>query len=276
MDGMRSQEFNAMAGTVYLVGAGPGDPELITVRGLRTLQSADVVVHDRLVAAALLDEAKPGAELIDVGKHPGFVRWTQQEINALLIERAGRGLDVVRLKGGDPFVFGRGGEEALACAAESVPCVAIPGVSSAHAVPAAAGIPVTHRGMARSYAVVTAQTDPTLGQADLPYASLTAIDTLVIMMGRATLDQVTANLIAAGRDPDTPAACVEMGWTPQQRVVHGALGTIAALADVEELNAPVVTVVGQVAALGPAVLAELSSAGSVQVEGSAYSRLHAP
>jgi uroporphyrin-III C-methyltransferase len=260
----QNQPASDPPGTVYLIGAGPGDAELITVRGLRVLQRADVVVHDRLVAPELLDEAQPEAEVIDVGKHPGFKRYTQQEINALLVDRARAGLDVVRLKGGDPFILGRGGEEAVHCARAGVPFVVVPGVSSAHAVPAAAGIPITHRGLARTYAVVTGQTDPQLGQADLPYESLAAIDTLIILMGRSNLEQIATNLIAAGRSGDSPAACIEMGWTPQQRTVTATLATIAAEADKAGLRAPAVTVVGEVAALGSELTACLANAAAVQ------------
>ena len=253
-----------LAGTVYLIGAGPGDAELITVRGLRLLRQADVVVHDRLVAPELLHEVRPRAEVIDVGKHPGFQRFTQDEINTLLVDRARDGAVVARLKGGDPLIFGRGAEEALCCARAGVPCVVVPGVSSAHAVPAAAGIPVTHRGLGRSYAVITGQTDPTLGKAPIPYDSLAGIDTVIVLMGRSNLDQITARLIAAGRSPETPAACVEMGCTPQQQEVVGTLATIAAQASARGLRAPVVTVIGQVVALGPVGLPvpRLARAGS--------------
>jgi uroporphyrin-III C-methyltransferase len=249
-------------GTVYLIGAGPGDPGLITVRGLRALRAADVVVHDRLVARELLDEVRDGAEVIDVGKYPGFQRQPQAQINALLIDRAEQGLDVARLKGGDPFVFGRGAEEAAACQAAGVPVIVVPGVTSAGAVPAAAGIPLTHRGLARSYAVITGQTDPALGEADIPYAALVDIDTVVILMGRSNLEEITTGLVVAGRQANTPAACVEMGTTPQQRVVTGTLGTIAPLAAAAGLAAPVVTVVGEVVAqgvnlTGPGGLAEV-------------------
>lgn len=237
-------------GTVYLVGAGPGDPELITVRGLRLLGRADMVLHDRLIAPELLDEVQPQAEIINVGKHPGFQRYTQDEINALLVDRARRGYTVVRLKGGDPFIFGRGSEEMLHCAQAGVPVVVVPGVSSAHGVPAAAGIPLTHRGLGRSYAVITGRTDPSLGQPDIPYEALAEIDTVVILMGRSNLDEIAKGLIAAGRSPGTPTACIEMGCTPKQRSVLATLATIAAAVDAGDLRAPVVTVVGDVVGLG--------------------------
>jgi len=268
--------LNAETGTVSLIGAGPGDPELITVRGLRLLRDARVVVHDRLVAPELLDEVRPDAEVIDVGKHPGFQRFTQREINVLLVDRARAGWDVARLKGGDPFVFGRGGEEALHCARAGVPVVVVPGISSAHAVPAAAGIPLTHRGLARSYAVITGQTDPSLGEANLPYAHLAAIDNVVILMGRSNLDQLARELIAAGRSPHTPAACIEMGCTGQQKNVTATLATIAALASVSNLRAPVVTVVGPVAALGADLLRCVADPTGAGVRETAPARRAAP
>jgi len=232
------------AGIVHLVGAGPGDPGLITVRGLERLRRADVVVHDRLAGPELLAEARPGAELVDVGKGPGLVPLAQEEINRLLVERARRGLDVVRLKGGDPFVFGRGSEEAAACREAGVGCEVVPGISSALAGPAAAGIPVTARGVARGFAVLTArhaggETDP---------APFVGIDTLVLLMGRAGLARFAERLIAAGRHPDTPAACVQSATTPAQRVTVATLATIAAAAERDGLESPVVTVIGEVAA----------------------------
>ena len=232
------------AGAVHLVGAGPGDPGLITVRGLERLRRADVVVHDRLAGPELLTEARPGAELVDVGKGPGLAPLAQEEINRLLVARARRGLDVVRLKGGDPFVFARGSEEAAACRAAGIRCEVIPGISSALAGPAAAGIPVTARGVARAFAVVTArhaggETDP---------APFVGIDTLVLLMGRAGLARFAERLIAAGRHPDTPAACVQSATTPAQRVTVATLATIAAAAERDGLESPVVTVIGEVAA----------------------------
>ncbi len=253
--------MNHGVGTVCLIGAGPGDADLITLRGLRLLRRADVVVYDRLVSRELLAEARPGAELIDAGKHPGFERVTQREINDLLVDRARRGLEVVRLKGGDPLIFGRGGEEAAHCAAAGVPLAIVPGVSSVHAVPASAGIPITHRGVSRSCVVITGQTEEASNGAGLPYRALAAIDTVVILMGRSSLGQIAGKLIQAGRAEDTPAACIETGCTPDQRVVRGTLASIAALADDHELRAPVTTVIGQVAAM------DLQTVdGSVQVK----------
>lgn len=240
--------MRAVPGTVYLIGAGPGDPDLITVRGLRLLQQADVVFHDHLIAMELLDEVRPGAEVIDVGKRPGYRRYEQEEINEMLVSRARQGLVVARLKGGDPFVFGRGGEELLACEAERVPAVVVPGITSATAVPAAAGVPVTHRGLSRCFAVVTAVADPTLGDAHLPFEALSQIDTVVILMGLSALPEVAGRLIESGRAPGTPAVCIQAGWTPDQQVVTGTLATIAGRVTAAGLRSPVTTVVGEVAA----------------------------
>ena len=243
-------------GTVHLVGGGPGDPGLITARGLELLRAADVVVYDRLVAPELLQEAGAAAELIDAGKGPGHAALPQTEINAILVDRARQGRAVVRLKGGDPFVFGRGSEEAAACREAGVPVFVIPGVSSALAGPAAAGIPVTARGLARSFAVVTAHSADGLN--DL--TALAAADTLVVLMGRDTLAQIATQLIGAGRDPDTPAACIQSATTSDQRVTLATLATIAAAADRDGLQSPVVTVVGAVAALADAGLSTVPAA----------------
>jgi uroporphyrin-III C-methyltransferase len=233
------------SGAVHLVGAGPGDPGLITARGLDLLRQADVVVHDRLVGPELLHEARAGAELIDVGKGVGHVALVQEEINALLVERARRGRTVVRLKGGDPFVFGRGSEELAACREAGVEVTVVPGVSSAIAAPAAAGIPVTARGVARSFAVITAHQVDGEGP---DVATLAGADTIVVLMGRAALPRLTARLIEAGRSPDTPAACVQSATTSAQRVAVATLATIAEATEREGLEAPMVTVIGEVAA----------------------------
>ncbi|HKT60229.1 MAG TPA: uroporphyrinogen-III C-methyltransferase, partial [Gemmatimonadales bacterium] len=238
---------------VHLVGGGPGDPGLITSRGLELLRSADVVVHDRLIGPELLREARADAELIDVGKGPGHAPYRQEEINALLVSRARQGRTVVRLKGGDPLVFGRGSEEAAACREAGVPVYVVPGVSSAIAGPAAAGIPVTARGLARSFAVVTAHAAGPEGT-EVDVAGLAGADTLVVLMGRAGLEAFAARLIAAGRDPATPAACIQRATTAEQRVTRATLGTIAAAAGRDGLENPIVTVIGAVAALADAEL----------------------
>ena len=243
-----SAKTSVVAGAVELVGAGPGDPGLITVRGLQLLRRADVVVHDRLIGADLLGETRRDALLIDVGKGPGHAPYSQAEINDLLVEHARQGKSVVRLKGGDPFVFGRGSEEMNACRHAGVRVGVVPGVTSAIAGPAAAGIPVTARGIARSFTVVTAQTseDAMASSASVPSAVLS--DTLVIMMGRSNLGTLAAELIARGRDPATPVACIQSATTPDQRVTRATLATIAEAADRDGLVAPVVTVIGEVAA----------------------------
>lgn len=234
-------------GTVHLVGAGPGDPELITVRGLRLLRAADVVVHDRLVHPDLVAEARPGAETIDVGKAPGRPSPGQEEIGRLLVDRALAGLEVVRLKGGDPFVFGRGGEERDACARAGVPCRVVPGVTSAVGVPTAAGIPLTHRGLAASFAVVTAHRAADLD--DVDWAALARLDTLVVLMGVARLRYVAANLVRCGKPRETPVAVVERGTWEGERVVEATLADLAERAEAAGVRSPATVVVGEVAAL---------------------------
>jgi uroporphyrin-III C-methyltransferase len=236
-----------VTGRVVLVGAGPGDPELITVRGARELAAADVVVYDRLVAPALLDHVPPEAERIYVGKEPGRTAVPQREIERLLVDRALDGGTVVRLKGGDPFVFGRGGEEAAACAVAGIPCEVVPGVSAAVAAPAAAGIPVTHRGMARSFAVVTGST---AHDVEVDLSKVAAADTLVVLMAAGRLAETCAELIASGRPPDEPAAIVQWAWTPEQRSAVGTLTDLPLLAEAASIGPPATLVVGDVVALG--------------------------
>lgn len=237
-------------GRVYLVGAGPGDPGLMTVRGLEVLRRARVVVYDRLVNPALLDEAPPGALRIFAGKRPGTHCLPQAQINALLIEQALRGRVVVRLKGGDPFVLGRGGEEALALAEAGIPFEIVPGVSAAVAVPAYAGIPVTHRGLASSFAVVTGHEDPEKDGAGVDWARLaTAVDTLVVLMAGTSLPRIAATLMAHGRPPNTPVALIRWGTTEAQETVVGTLGDIVAGAAAAGLAPPVVAVIGAVVRL---------------------------
>ena len=235
-------------GRVVLVGAGPGDPELITLRGLRWLRRAEVVVYDQLAASELLDEAPAAALRIFAGKSVGRHCLDQSAINAILIHHAHAGRLVVRLKGGDPFVFGRGGEEILACARAGVAVEVVPGVSAALAVPAAAGIPVTHRGFASSFAVVTGHEDPAKPESAVQWERLaTAVETLVILMGVAALPRIAARLMAAGRSADTPAAVIHRGTTDAQETVIGTLGDIAARAS--GLPAPAVIVIGETVAL---------------------------
>ena len=236
-------------GFVSLVGAGPGDPELLTVKGLRRLQAADVVVYDALANPALLDECRADAELIDAGKRGGRPSSAQEQISALLIARARAGRQVVRLKGGDPFVFGRGGEEAEALVAAGVDWEIVPGISSSIAVPAYAGIPLTHRGRASSFAVVTGH--PAAGEAERSdWGALAgAVDTLVILMGLGNLGKMAEQLIVAGKNPDTPIAAISQGTTENQETVVATLATIAAAVAAAQLVAPVTLVVGEVVRL---------------------------
>lgn len=234
-------------GTVHLVGGGPGADGLLTVRGRHLLATADVVVVDRLAPRGVLDQLAADVEVVDCGKTPGAHLLTQDQINDVLVDRALRGLDVVRLKGGDPFVLGRGGEEVLACHAAGVPVEVVPGVTSAVSVPAAAGIPVTHRGVTSSFALVSAHDgiDPIIDAAR-EHAPTT---TLVLLMGVRLLRESAAALVAAGRRVDTPVAVIERGWTPAQRTTVGTLATIADLAEAQAVESPAVVVVGDVVAL---------------------------
>lgn len=235
--------MRAHGGIVYLVGAGPGDPDLITVRGLACLRRAEVLVHDRLVAPELLDEVPAGALRFDVGKESGNHRCPQEEINALLVAHARAGRVVVRLKGGDPFVFGRGAEEALACAEAGVAWEVIPGVTSAVSVPARAGIPVTHRGVATSFAVVTGHC---MGDDRVDWNALARVDTLLVLMGLSRLSEVADLLVAHGRLADTPAAAISRGTLPDERVVVAPLGEIGREVVRERLATPALVVVGEV------------------------------
>jgi len=235
-----------VSGFVYLVGAGPGDPKLITVRGAEVLGLADVVVYDRLASPALLELA-PSAERVYAGKEPGRAAMRQEQIDSLLVDRATAGEVVVRLKGGDPYVFGRGGEEALACARAGVPFEVVPGVSSAIAAPAAAGIPVTHRGVAQSFTVVTVSTAHG-DDVDLASAARSA-DTLVLLMAAGRLEETCRSLIEAGRPDDEPAAIVQWATTPDQRHVVGTLADLPALALAASIGPPATLVVGHVVAV---------------------------
>lgn len=247
-----------MIGKVYLVGAGPGDPGLITVKGLDLLRRADVVAYDRLIPHELLNEIRPDAERIDVGKLPQKHRLDQSEINVLLVERAWQGKTVVRLKGGDPFVFGRGGEEALACYEAGIPFEIVPGVTSAVAVPAYAGVPVTQRGVTSAFTVFTGHEDPSKPESSIDYPALAAaarLGTLVLLMGVSHLRQITDQLIAAGVARDMPTICIEWGTTGRQRVVEGTLETIAEQVKSADLQPPTTIVMGEVVKLREAGLA---------------------
>jgi len=237
-------------GMVSLVGAGPGNAGLITVRGLELLQQADVVVYDRLVDDGLLAHARRDAELIYVGKSSGDHTIEQAEINRILVAKAKEGKSVVRLKGGDPFVLGRGGEEAEALVENHIPFEVVPGVTSAVAVPAYAGIPVTHRSMASSFAVVTGHEDPSKDGSSVEWSKLvSSVDTLVCLMGMGHLENIVAELIRGGKSPDTQVALIQHGTTPRQRTVVGTLAMIVERAERAGLKPPVVIVVGDVVAL---------------------------
>jgi len=240
-------------GSVALVGGGPGDPELITVKGRRLLAAADVVVVDRLAPGLLLDELRPDVDLIDASKIPYGPARTQEEINRLLVTHARAGQFVVRLKGGDPFVFGRGGEEVLACADAGVPVTIVPGVTSAVAAPAAAGIPVTHRGVAHELVVVSGHLSPEDPESLVDWPALARMrGTLSVLMGLKHLDAIAASLVANGRSPDTPVAVVQDGTTRAQRVVRATLGTVAGEVLAQGVRPPAVVVIGDVVTLLPA------------------------
>lgn len=234
-------------GHVWLVGAGPGDPGLITVTGLDALRRADVVLYDRLSPAELLGECRKGVLLIDAGKGPGDHSMTQDQINTALVEYASEGRLVVRLKGGDPYVFGRGGEEASALGIAGVGFTIVPGVTSSIGGLASAGIPVTHRDYSSSFAVVTGHEDPMKSEGAVDWQKLaTAVDTLVVLMGVGRLEAIVSNLISGGRDAATPSALIEAASTPDQRVVEAPLGDICARSKDSGIEPPALFVVGNV------------------------------
>ena len=237
-------------GRVYFVGAGPGDPGLMTARALELIASADVILYDRLIPSEALSGARADAELGYVGKEGGGQSADQQEIETLMLAHARAGRNVVRLKGGDPFVFGRGGEEALALRAAGIAFEVVPGVTAGIAAGAYAGIPVTHRGLASAVALVTAHEDPAKDDQSLDWDALAAFPgTLVFYMGVRQLERLAARLIAAGRSPSEPVAIVERGTLPEQRTTLATLATLAAIAKQREVRPPAVTIVGPVTAL---------------------------
>ena len=248
-------------GAVYLVGAGPGDPELMTIRGMRLLQQADVVIYDRLIPMEALDWCRDDCEKIDVGKYPEHHRISQTQINEFLLDRAGKGKMVVRLKGGDPFVFGRGFEELTVCRDASIPCYIVPGVSSSVSAAASAGVPVTCRGIARSFAVVTGQTDPELGEYSFDLDALSKMDTIVLMMARKNFAEITAGLMDAGLDSATPVVCIENATCFNQRVAMGSLAEIGAKVRELGIASPMVAIIGETAKL-----AQQTSAVPVEVQ----------
>lgn len=235
-------------GKIYLIGAGPGDPGLITVKGLQCISEADVVVYDYLASPRLMKHAKPGAELIYVGKMGGNHTLSQDGINELLVEKGRLGLKVARLKGGDPFVFGRGGEEAQVLRKAGVAFEIVPGVTSAVAAPAYAGIPITHRDHTTSVTFVTGHEDPNKAQSTINWNNLTT-GTVVFFMGVKNLPMIVENLIKAGRSPETPAALVRWGTTAKQKTVTGNLSNIREVAEKAGITAPAIIVVGEVVQL---------------------------
>ena len=244
---LRRERPGGSGGRVVLVGGGPGDVDLLTIGGRRALAEADVVVTDRLGPIGVLAELDPGVEVINVGKSPGNHPVPQEEINRILVERARRGQVVVRLKGGDSYIFGRGGEEVLACREAGIPVEVVPGVSSALAVPTLAGIPLIHRAVAHTLVVTT-------GHDGLDPAVRAAVGhqgaTLVVLMGVSLLRRIAGDAIESGADPETPVAIVERGSTPTQRTTYGRLNTIAGRAEAVGVPAPAVIVIGAVAADG--------------------------
>ncbi len=237
-------------GRVSLVGAGPGDPELITLRGLRALQEADVVLYDRLVTREMLRHARPGAELVSVGKRSGDHSVPQEEINRMLIAFASRGKHVVRLKNGDPFVFGRGGEEAEALAAAGIPCEVIPGVTAAVAAGAYCGLPLTRRGLSSCVTLVTGHEDPTKACSDVDWGALARMgSTLVIYMAMAHLEEVVSRLISAGLPAETPAAVITKATLPDQRHLTAHLADLPVRVKQEGLGPPSIVIIGRVVPL---------------------------
>jgi len=234
-------------GKVYLVGSGPGDPELLTLKARRLIDNAEVVIFDQLPGKAILDSMPANAEKIDVGKYAGNHTMTQAEINELLVQKAKEGKRVVRLKGGDPYVFGRGGEEAEVLASEGIEFEVVPGITSAIAVPAYAGIPVTHRESTSMVTFITGHEDPTKPESGLDWETLAKFEgTIVILMGVKMLGRNAEELIKYGKDPSTPVAVIERGTRPDQRVTVGNLANIADLAKEYKIKAPAITVIGDV------------------------------
>lgn len=236
-------------GKAYLIGAGPGRADLITVRGLTLLRRADVVIYDRLIARELLDEIRADAEEVFVGKESGHHTLPQSQINEILVDRVRQGKQVVRLKGGDSFVFGRGGEEAQALHDAGLPFEIVPGISSALAVPAYAGIPVTHRGLSTAFAVVTGHECVGKEKATTDWSALARIPTLVVLMGLSNAECIAQNLIEAGLAPSTPAAAISQGTTDEQRAITTTVAELANAIVEAELPSPAILVIGEVAAL---------------------------
>ncbi len=264
---LSAPEYRGRRGRVVLVGGGPGDPDLLTLRAARLLRQADVVVTDRLGPRAMLDELAPGVEVVDVGKVPRGPGARQEEINRILVERASAGQFVVRLKGGDPFIFGRGGEEMLACVEAGIECAVVPGISSAVAVPELAGIPLTHRGVAQEFIVASGHLPPGHAGSTVDWAHLgTSRATLVLLMAVDNLPHIAVALLEAGRDPATPVACIQDGAMPGERVIVAELASVADEAKAAELAAPAIVVVGDVVRLRSQVGADRNPASGNRVE----------
>jgi uroporphyrin-III C-methyltransferase len=260
-DGHETATVDETVGTVSLVGSGPGDPELLTVKARRLIDEADVVLHDKLPGPEII-ESIPEARREDVGKRAGGERTSQEYTNDRLVELAREGKTVVRLKGGDPFVFGRGGEEAEHLASEGIPFEVVPGVTSAIAAPGVAGIPVTHRDHASSVSFVTGHEDPDKDESAVEWDALAATGgTLVVLMGVGKLPEYTAALREAGMDGETAVALVERGTWPEMRVATGTLDSIVAVRDEAEIEPPAVTVIGEVAATRETVIEFLRGRG---------------
>lgn len=236
-----------MTGKVYLIGAGPGSPDLITVKGLRLIRSADVVLYDRLIPQELLTEARADAELIFVGKRAGHHPLPQPEITGLLLEKARQNRQVVRLKGGDPFVFGRGGEEALALAEAGLPFEIVPGISSAIAAPSYAGVPLTQKGVASAFGIVAGHETPDKPTSTTDWAAMARLPTLVVLMGMKRLPFVVKALLDEGKSAETPAAIISHATTDQQQSIVGTLGTLTDSVSKHPMPTPAVTVIGDVA-----------------------------
>jgi uroporphyrin-III C-methyltransferase len=253
------------AGKVWLVGAGPGDPELLTRKAERLIQCADVILHDCLIGEEILAMAPPTAMRMNVGKRKGGPSVAQQHINKLLVALARRGLQVVRLKGGDPFIFGRGGEELLACREAGVACDVVPGVSAALAAAAGAGAPLTHRGLAQSVTLVTGQSSVESAELDLDWAALARPNhTLAVYMGLSTAPSIAWRLLAEGRSPSTPVLIVSRASLPGERRVQSTLGELAGVSAI--LQGPAVLLIGETAALAEPVRSQEANATRVRIE----------
>jgi uroporphyrin-III C-methyltransferase len=244
------KEDNMAKGKVYLVGSGPGDPELLTIKAKRLIENAEVILYDQLPGEEILGMLPESAEKIDVGKYAGDHKLSQWQINELLVKRASEGKNVVRLKGGDPYLFGRGGEEAQTLAAEGIEVEVVPGITSAIAVPAYAGIPVTHRDYASMVTFITGHEDPTKTDSALDWEYLARFEgTLVILMGVSMLERNVSELVKHGKSIATPVAVIERGTRPDQRVTVGTLADIVGLCKQRNVKAPAITVIGDVVKL---------------------------